>query len=80
MKHFIACLFLVACFALTGVAGSALIGAGNNAPASPAGHPFINPLWPPAFHPPMHTLLAVGMAAPRPSDGLIDIGAYEYAP
>jgi hypothetical protein len=60
--------------------GSALIGAGNNAPASPAGHPFINPLWPPAFHPPMHTLLAVGTAQARPSDGLIDIGAYEYAP
>jgi hypothetical protein len=60
--------------------GSALIGAGNNAPASPAGHPFINPLWPPAFHPPLHTLLAPGTAAARPSDGLIDIGAYEYAP
>ena len=61
-------------------AGSALIGAGNNAPASPAGHPFINPLWPPAFHPPLHVLLAPGTAAARPSDGLIDIGAYEYAP
>lgn len=60
--------------------GSALIGAGNNAPASPAGHPFINPLWPPAFHPPMHTLLAPGTAQARPADGLIDIGAYEYAP
>jgi hypothetical protein len=60
--------------------GSALIGAGNNAPASPAGHPFINPLWPPAFVPPMHTLPAPGTAQSRPSDGLIDIGAYEYAP
>ena len=60
--------------------GSALIGAGVNAPASPAGHPFPNPLWPPAFHPPLHTLLAPGTAAARPSDGLIDIGAYEYAP
>lgn len=61
-------------------AGSALVGAGNNAPPSPAGHPFVNPLWPPAFHPPLHTPPAVGAAAARPSDGLVDIGAYEYAP
>jgi hypothetical protein len=60
--------------------GSALIGAGVNAPPSPAGHPFPSPLWPPAFHPRLHVLLARGTAAARPSDGLIDIGAYEYTP
>ena len=58
--------------------GSPLINAGNPAPASPAGHPFINPLFPPAFHPPLHTLLAPGTASPRPANGVIDIGAYEF--
>jgi hypothetical protein len=61
-------------------AGSPLVNAGNLAPMSPTGHPFINPLWPPAFHPPLHTLLAPGTASARPSNGVIDIGAYEYAP
>jgi hypothetical protein len=59
-------------------AGSPLINAGNPAPPSPAGHPFINPLFPPAFHPPLHTLLAPGTASPRPANGVIDIGAYEF--
>jgi hypothetical protein len=58
--------------------GSPLINAGNPAPASPAGHPFINPLFPPAFLPPLHTLLAPGTASPRPANGVIDIGAYEF--
>ncbi len=58
--------------------GSPLINAGNPAPPSPAGHPFINPLFPPAFHPPLHTLLAPGTASPRPANGVIDIGAYEF--
>ncbi|MFL6208654.1 MAG: hypothetical protein ACJ74W_07360 [Pyrinomonadaceae bacterium] len=61
-------------------AGSPLVNAGDSAPASPAGHPFINPLFPPAYHPPLHTLLAVGTASLRPVNGVIDIGAYEYAP
>src|SRR5204863_5445685 len=32
-------------------ATSPLVNTGDNAPASPAGHPFINPLFPPAFLP-----------------------------
>lgn len=61
-------------------AGSPLINTGNPSPTSPAGHPFISPLFPPAFIPPLHTLLAVGTASPRPVNGTIDIGAYEYTP
>jgi len=59
---------------------SALVNAGNTNPPSPAGHPFINPLFPPAFVPPFHTALAVGTASARPVFGAIDIGAYEYTP
>jgi hypothetical protein len=59
-------------------AGSPLINAGDPAPASPAGHPFIAPLFPPAFVPPLHTIQAVGTATPRPVNGVIDIGAYEF--
>jgi hypothetical protein len=62
------------------IATSQLVNAGDTAPASPVGHPFINPLFPPAYHPPLHTALAVGTASPRPVYGAIDIGAYEYAP
>jgi hypothetical protein len=62
------------------ISTSPLVNAGNPAPASPAGHPFINPLFPPAFHPPLHTALAVGTASPRPVYGTIDIGAYEWTP
>ena len=58
--------------------GSPLINNGDTSPASPAGHPFINPLFPPAFVPPLHTLLAVGTASARPVNGTIDIGAYEF--
>jgi hypothetical protein len=60
------------------IASSPLVNAGNTAPANPAGHPFINPLFPPAYHPPLHTALAVGTASSRPVFGAIDIGAYEY--
>jgi hypothetical protein len=62
------------------ISTSPLVNAGNNAPASPAGHPFINPLFPPAFLPPLHTALAVGTASSRPVYGGIDIGAYEWTP
>ncbi|HKB66204.1 MAG TPA: hypothetical protein VKC61_10145 [Pyrinomonadaceae bacterium] len=62
------------------ISTSPLVNAGDNAPASPAGHPFINPLFPPAFIPPLHTALAVGTASPRPVYGGIDIGAYEWTP
>jgi hypothetical protein len=62
------------------ISTSPLVNAGNPAPPSPAGHPFINPLFPPTFHPPLHTALAVGTASPRPVFGAIDIGAYEWTP
>jgi len=62
------------------LATSPLVDAGNTNPPSPAGHPFINPLFPPAFLPPFHTALAVGTASARPVFGAIDIGAYEYTP
>jgi len=62
------------------ISTSPLVNAGNNAPASPPGHPFISPLFPPAFIPPLHTALAVGTASPRPVYGGIDIGAYEWTP
>jgi hypothetical protein len=58
--------------------GSPLINSGNPSPPSPSGHPFINPLFPPGFLPPLHTALAVGAASPRPVNGVIDIGAYEF--
>src|SRR4026209_620368 len=57
-----------------------LVKAGNGPPRSPTGHPFISPLFPPAFVPPLHTALAVGTAAARPVFGAIDIGAYEFTP
>lgn len=62
------------------IASSPLVNAGDNAPASPPGHPFISPLFPPAFLPPLHTALAVGTASSRPVYGSIDIGAYEWTP
>ncbi|HEV8138088.1 MAG TPA: hypothetical protein VGP85_25635, partial [Pyrinomonadaceae bacterium] len=62
------------------IATSPLVNAGNGAPASPPGHPFISPLFPPAFLPPLHTAYAVGTAQARPVFGAIDIGAYEYTP
>ena len=62
------------------IATSTLVNAGDNAPASPPGHPFISPLFPPAFLPPLHTALAVGTASSRPVYGSIDIGAYEWTP
>ena len=62
------------------ISTSPLVNTGNTNPPSPAGHPFINPLFPPAFLPPFHTALAVGTASARPVFGAIDIGAYEYTP
>lgn len=57
-------------------AGSPLVNAGSaGAPASPSGYPFPSPLYPPAFHPPLHTVGAPASA--RPANGRIDIGVYE---
>jgi hypothetical protein len=58
-------------------AGSPLIGAANASPSGAAGFPFPNPQWPPGFHPPLRALIPAGSAAARPSDGTIDIGAFE---
>jgi hypothetical protein len=57
--------------------GSALVNAGNGAPASPAGYPFPSPLALPLYLPPPGYLQAVGSAAVRPVVGVIDIGARE---
>ena len=59
------------------IAGSPVVGAGKATPAGPAGFPFPNGLWPPAFHPPLQALIPAGSAAARPSDAAIDIGAFE---
>jgi hypothetical protein len=48
--------------------------------ASRPGHPFISPLFPPTFLPPLHIAYAVGTANARPVFGAIDIGAYEFTP
>ena len=58
-------------------AGSPVINAGAANPAGPAGFPFPSPLWPPAFHPPLQALIAVGSAMARPADATIDDGAFE---
>ena len=59
------------------VAGSPVLGAGNASAPGPAGFPFPSPLWPPGFHPPLRSLIPAGSATARPSDGAIDIGAFE---
>jgi hypothetical protein len=58
--------------------GSPLINVGNPAPVTFATYSFPNPLFPPAYQPPLHTLLPVGTASFRPANGTIDIGAYEF--
>jgi len=57
--------------------GSPLNDAGISSPQSPPGHPFLSPLFPPAFHPPQRALLPLGSADDRPLSGAIDIGAFE---
>lgn len=61
-------------------AGSPLINAGNNAPATPAEFPFPDPLRVAAFEPPEHQSVAPGAARERTrADGAVDIGAFEAA-
>ena len=48
------------------VAGSPLVDAGSANLAGPTGFEFPNPLWPPAFQPPLQTLAAVGTARNAP--------------
>jgi hypothetical protein len=56
--------------------GSALVNAGITPPAF-SGFEFPSPLFPPAFHPPLHIFISTGNASARPSNGAIDIGAFE---
>ncbi len=59
------------------VAGTPLANAGTAGPQGPAGLAFPSPLMPPKELPPPHALQAAGAVLPRPTDTLIDIGAYE---
>jgi alpha-tubulin suppressor-like RCC1 family protein len=59
-----------------------LQGIGATSPGSPTGYAFPNPLWPPAYLPPLRTLEKVGTARPWgaynfPTAGP-DVGAYSY--
>jgi chitodextrinase len=58
--------------------GSVVINEGTMTMTSPEGSPFPNPLAIPIFHPPEGILIPVGTAYPRPNDGELDIGAFEY--
>jgi hypothetical protein len=58
-------------------AGSPLLDAGVATTTSPAGRAFPRPLALPLFHPPARALLAPGTATPRPTNGAVDVGAYE---
>lgn len=58
--------------------GSPLVNAGNGSPQGPPGFPFPNPLFPPAYQPPLHQPIIA--AWPRPVVSGLDIGAYEYDP
>jgi hypothetical protein len=60
--------------------GSPLANAGTADPHSPPGYPFPSPLFPPTYHPTGRSLLPAGTAEGRPSDGFLDVGAYEYRP
>ncbi|MBK7578712.1 MAG: hypothetical protein IPI67_00785 [Myxococcales bacterium] len=59
------------------LASSPLVDKGAPNTVSPVGYPFVSPIGA-AFHPPLHTVEAVGTAQARPTVGTIDIGAYEY--
>jgi hypothetical protein len=58
-------------------AGSPLLDAGTAQGAPPPGFPFPNPLALPGYHPPPHTVQPGGPPPFRPTEGAIDIGAYE---
>lgn len=59
------------------IATSPLINKGNPSPGTISNYPFLNPLISPAYYPPTRAL-QVKPAQKRPSDGAIDIGAYEF--
>jgi hypothetical protein len=66
----------IGAYDLTPTASSPLVNAGTMTTSSPPGHPFPNPLALPTTTPPGRQLPS--SATPRPSNGVIDIGAYEY--
>jgi hypothetical protein len=57
--------------------GGPLVNAGSTSAPGVAAYPFPNPLYPPAFLPPVAVLMALGGARTRPIAGTIDIGAFE---
>ncbi len=57
--------------------GSPLNNAANLSPEGPPGYAFLDPLFPPGYHPPSHTVDPAGVASLRPDDGQLDIGAFE---
>lgn len=63
---------------LVPLATSALVDAGDDAPATIPGHPFPNPLARAQFHPPARTVALPGGAEIRPLAAVVDIGAFEY--
>lgn len=60
------------------VDGSPVINNGTLTTTSPSGSPFPDPLYAPLFHPPEARLILLGTAENRQSNGIIDIGAFEF--
>ena len=58
--------------------GSDLINNGAATTPTITDYPFENPLFPPTYIPPQEELIDIGTAESRPSDGAIDIGAFEF--
>ena len=58
--------------------GSPCIDAGTMKPKGGEGFEFPNPLFPPAFEPPLSEIWAIDVVKPRAVEGTIDIGAYEF--
>ncbi len=58
---------------------SPLLNVGGTSTSTPPNYDFPNTLFPPTRHPPQRALIAVGTAATRPVNGVIDLGAYEVA-
>lgn len=56
---------------------STLVNTGTSSTPTFTDTPFVSPLFPSAFHPPVHTLVEVGKAVARPTNGVIDVGAFE---
>jgi hypothetical protein len=59
--------------------GGPLVNTGASSTPTLAAYPFPTPLFPPAFLPPQHALVALGAAVVRPTDGSIDIGPFEWS-